>query len=192
MKISGRGESRYLSKEDIENPIRLTMSRVTEEMVKGDRGDEHKYVLHFEERGVKAMILNVGNRKRLITGFGDETDDWRGKQIEVYVDPNVEMGGEVVGGIRVRPVEKQAPKAPAKPQMDVNQAIAACGVVGISREEMIAQLKENWITNKISATGWNAARDSGFVHDLIAAKAALIETPLDPAPPGPNESDIPF
>ena len=191
MKISGRGESRYLSKEDIENPIRVTMKNVTEDMVKGDRGDEHKYVLHFEERNLKPMILNVGNRKRLINGFGDETDNWKGHQIEIYVDPNVEMGGEIVGGIRVRPVTVAAPK-PKRPDMDVNQAIAACGVVGISREEMIAKLKENWIETKTSATGWNAVRDSGFVHNLIAAKTALIEQPLDPSPPGAGEDDIPF
>lgn len=124
MKVSPKGESRFLAKEDLQSPLTLTIDRVTIETLKGSRGEEQKYVLHFQER-VKPMVFNVVNRKRVIGVYGDESDNWTGKKIEVYVDANVEMGGEVVGGIRLRvpaqqPV-KPAPTKPAQPPANSNQ-----------------------------------------------------------------------
>ena len=48
------------------------------------------------------LVLNVENARTLIDGFGDETDDWIGRTLEAYFEPNVTFGGKKVGGLRVR------------------------------------------------------------------------------------------
>lgn len=48
------------------------------------------------------LVLNVENSRTLIEGFGDETDDWIGRTLEAYFEPNVTFGGKKVGGLRVR------------------------------------------------------------------------------------------
>lgn len=71
-----------------------------------------RWALHFRELD-KPMILNSTNGQIIakITG-SEESDDWDGKQIVLYHDPNVSFGGKLVGGIRVR-APKGAYKAPA-------------------------------------------------------------------------------
>lgn len=74
---------------------------------------------------------------------------------------------------------------------DVASAVNACYVVGISKDEMIAGLKSAWAAKGIAATGWNSDRDSGFVRDMIAAKAqGSTEEPLEPPPL--KDGEIPF
>ena len=44
----------------------------------------------------------VGNRKTLGAVYGDQSDAWIRKPVEIFVDPNVWMGAERTSGIRVR------------------------------------------------------------------------------------------
>jgi hypothetical protein len=70
---------------------------------------EHKWCLEFRETD-KPLVLNMTNMQLCAKVFGSEdTDDWTGKPIVLYTDPNVSYGGKIVGGIRVR-----APKPGAK------------------------------------------------------------------------------
>jgi hypothetical protein len=110
MKISPKGESKYLAQIDVPSPILATIATVRIETLQNPRED--KPILHFAGNNLKPMILNVTNRRVLINAWGDETDNWNGKVIEVYVNPDITNSqGEVVGGVRVRiPV---APKPPA-------------------------------------------------------------------------------
>lgn len=110
MKISSKGNSKYLSKEDVSNPITATMNDVHIERLKSNRGEEDKYILSFAGGVLKPMVLNVLNRKILISLYGDESDLWRGQLVEIYVDPTVSMGGDIVGGIRLRKPSVIAPK----------------------------------------------------------------------------------
>lgn len=48
------------------------------------------------------MVFNIVNRKTLVAAYGDDSAKWIGKPIEIYVDPNVWMGSQQTGGIRVR------------------------------------------------------------------------------------------
>jgi hypothetical protein len=59
------------------------------------------------------MVLNSTNIQLMAKACGsDDTDDWIGKQIIVYVDENVSFGGELVGGLRIRKHKQAAPVAP--------------------------------------------------------------------------------
>ena len=49
------------------------------------------------------LILNKENNRTLIEGFGtDETDDWIGRTVEAYYEPDIQFGGKRVGGLRLR------------------------------------------------------------------------------------------
>lgn len=104
--------SKFLRKEDFDEDRVLTIKGVKLEDMPGDSGDQ-KWVLYFREEA-KGMALNVTTIRVLEQAFGDDTDQWVGNRVMVYVDPNVSFGGKVVGGLRLR-TPKKGPKAPAAP-----------------------------------------------------------------------------
>ena len=100
MKISTKSNSRFLSQEDVPVPFVAIIQDVRVEKLKSNRGEEEKYVLYFVTG--KPMVCNVVNRKALVAVYGDQSDAWIGKPVEIYVNPDVYMGSERTGGIRVR------------------------------------------------------------------------------------------
>lgn len=113
MHISSLKNSNFLKKEDCDPPILVTISSVSQENVaKEGAPAEMKWCLHLEE-AEKPMVLNSTNGQLIakITG-SEETEDWTGKQIVLYHDPNVSFGGKLIGGIRVRAPKKGAKVAP--------------------------------------------------------------------------------
>jgi len=63
----------------------------------------------------KHLLANKTNTKRIAYMFGDETDGWIGKKIQLYTEM-VDFQGNVVEAIRVRPVKATAPPASAVPR----------------------------------------------------------------------------
>lgn len=63
---------------------------------------------------IKPMVLNATNSK-IMQSFHPEkspmVEDWNMVKIELYVDKSVKMKGDVVGGIRIRPVQPVAVKS---------------------------------------------------------------------------------
>jgi hypothetical protein len=105
MKIVAAGNSKNLRKEDVPHPFIAIISEVRvqtfEKTARSPRED--KDMLHFTDPNVKPLGLNVTNKRVLVTAYGDESDNWRGQPVEIYVDPNVTNSrGEIVGGIRLR------------------------------------------------------------------------------------------
>jgi hypothetical protein len=104
-------ESQWLASEDIglDKDVRVTIEDVERySKVEFDKGRIEPKVGALKFTGKeKRMILNSTNRKILVRLYGMNTVDWRGKDILLYVDPNVRMMGETVNGIRIKP-------APAK------------------------------------------------------------------------------
>jgi hypothetical protein len=105
MKIDAKGNSRNLRKEDVPQPFIAIISEVRvqtfEKTARSPRED--KDMLHFADPTVKPLGLNVTNKRILVAAYGDESDNWRGQPVEIYVDPNVTNSrGEIVGGIRLR------------------------------------------------------------------------------------------
>jgi hypothetical protein len=124
MKRSDAFPSRYISKDDVQNPIVAVIDTVRFDTIKGDGGDEDKPVVYFRD-GVKPMILNNTNWMAIEDAYGAESDDWTGKQIEMYCDPGVMFGGKRVGGVRVR-VNKAAAKMTLE-QANAVQFVAKSG-----------------------------------------------------------------
>jgi hypothetical protein len=113
-KLSDITGGKYLRKEDVEQPALVTIKSVDQQDVGMDGAPEIKWVMHFRE-DVKPIVLNKVNANIIGTIYGDDTDDWLGKQIVLYNDPTIMFSGRVVGGIRCR-APKQRPAAPAPAQ----------------------------------------------------------------------------
>lgn len=113
MHISQLKESNYLKKEDCDPPLLVTIDHLTQKNIalEGDPPDM-KYVLHFKSTGlgadIKPMIINSTNAQLIARAVGsEETEDWEGKEVVLFHDPNVSYQGKLVGGIRVRAKKTQ-------------------------------------------------------------------------------------
>ena len=89
----------FLKQEHISKPTTLT---ITETGMATFEDGKQQIVLHF--RGTEKVLgLNATNANFCADTFqSPDSDVWIGKQIEVYVDPNVMMKGKRVGGVRIR------------------------------------------------------------------------------------------
>jgi len=117
MKRNEAFPSKWLRKEDVLQPIRATIARVTMTDVGTDEEPQQKPAMWFNE-GVAPMTINSGNWDTLEGLYGDDSDLWLGKVIEIYVDPDVKYAGRRVGGIRLR--EPAAARAGAPPSSNGN------------------------------------------------------------------------
>ena len=122
MKVSQMIDSKFLKKEDFSDDEVCTIRGIRQENVGRDDAPEMRWALYFSEHK-KAMVLNVTSIRVLESAFGDESDDWRGKKVTVYVDPNVSFQGRVVGGLRLRPIKDKAAPVPAQKSEEFDDKI---------------------------------------------------------------------
>jgi hypothetical protein len=104
-------QSNYLKKEDVGEDGTIVTVRSFERVNVAQKGEapDEKWTMQFDEFE-KPMVLNSTNIKLAEKALGsDETDDWIGKKLIVYNDPNVSFGKELVGGIRIKAYRKAAP-----------------------------------------------------------------------------------
>lgn len=105
-------ESKYLKKEDVGRGVLATVARFEQANVALEsQPPKLRWLMFFRELD-KPLILNSTNIQLCERAFAsDDTEDWVGKQIVLYNDPNVSMKGELVGGVRVRAPRVTAPVA---------------------------------------------------------------------------------
>ena len=108
-KVSEMIQSKFLRKDDVDDDVIVTIKDVSLEDMPGDSG-EQRWVLAFRELP-QGLVLNTTSIRVLEKAFGQDSDDWRGQKVSLYVDPNVSFKGQVVGGLRLRPLKAKAPKA---------------------------------------------------------------------------------
>lgn len=108
----------YLGEGDFQpgQEIIATIKKVTSsEKVQGADGKiENKAVVHFAEKNIKPMILNVARSKAIekVCGSG-YFEDWTGAKIQLYVQSGIKAFGEIVNAVRVRPFKpKEAAPLP--------------------------------------------------------------------------------
>lgn len=114
MKATAMIPSKFLKKEDVDPPKLVTIKAMRQANVAmDDQPEELKWTVLFKELD-KPMVLNSTNIQLLIKALGtDETDEWVGKQIVVYNDPNVSFAGKITGGVRIRAPKKKTAETPA-------------------------------------------------------------------------------
>jgi hypothetical protein len=89
-------------------PLIFTIKEVKQEFnvsVAGKKGDFN--IAYFNE-SIKPWVLNAGNAK-IIKSFhlnkSPYVQDWKNIAIELYIDYSVKMKGDIVGGVRISPVQ---------------------------------------------------------------------------------------
>ncbi len=118
MKISNAFPSNYLRAADFEAPAKLVMTKVEIEPV---ADGEHKPILYFQGKD-KGMVLNKINSNTISDAYGDDTEDWMGKELVLYAT-TTDYQGKTVPCIRVRKPKppgttKPAPKQSENPMDD--------------------------------------------------------------------------
>lgn len=83
----------------------------------GDEREEKLVVIFVGAK--KSLVLNKTNASTLVSAFGDDTDAWVGRQVELFTVP-VNFNGKTFDGVRVRAAAEVTTALqfdpPAKPQ----------------------------------------------------------------------------
>jgi hypothetical protein len=123
MKVGDMIESKYLKQSDVQDETAVTVAALKKvNVARDDEDPDYKWTIKFNEFA-KPMVLNVTNLKRMAKALGDDTDDWLGNQVILFVDPDIEFGGNVVGGLRIKGMRKQVAGAKPKTVDDVNDEL---------------------------------------------------------------------
>lgn len=88
-------------------PLIFTILHVKSEInisVAGRKGDHN--IAYFKEN-IKPLVLNSTNCK-IVKSFNKNSpfvQDWKDCKVELYIDNNVKMKGQTVGGVRIKPIQ---------------------------------------------------------------------------------------
>lgn len=190
MKISQMFPSKYLGKEDVVKPLTVRIEQVTrEEISDGNNGKEEKNVVWFAN-DMKPMILNRGNAECLGEMFGDDSDAWIGKSVELYIDPSVMFAGKRVGGLRVRAASNRPsgastnrPSQNGEPLWDYSDGQMVVAKVTLAEVQQFLSGVNDPAKIKVKPAG--GSRDTAKTGDVW-----LRDNP--PEAPFDDDSQIPF
>lgn len=99
--------SNYIAKSDVGKGLLLTIKGYEKKNV-GKGKQDIQFVFYFDEHE-KGFILKPTNGRLIAAIVGSpDFDDWIGEKIVMFIDPTIEFGGEIKGGIRVRAPKNQA------------------------------------------------------------------------------------
>ena len=84
------------SEQLLSGPRVIVVSDVT-----GGSSKEQPLTVHYDGEEGRPYKPGLTMRKLLAHAWGYDATQWIGKSMELYCDPNVRFGGEVVGGIRI-------------------------------------------------------------------------------------------
>lgn len=122
MKVSQMMSKKFLTKEDCDPPILVTIESIERvNVAKEGTEEEFRFAMHFAETD-KPLVLNATNIQacQMACGGDEETDNWIGHKIVLYNDPNVSFAGKITGGIRLR-----APKQAVRKAIEDSKALLA-------------------------------------------------------------------
>jgi hypothetical protein len=107
MRVSEAFTSEFLKAADLRDRNIIV---VIDHVEMKDIGGDHKPILFFQGKD-KGLVLNKTNANNIAMGYGDDTDDWTGKEIVLF-PAMVDFQGKTVSAIRVRmPRPSDKPKA---------------------------------------------------------------------------------
>ena len=98
--------SRFIRSSDIDGDKRSTIDRIDFEMVGQGSEAEEKPVVFFSGMN-QGLVLNRTNSESIADLFGEDTDDWVGKDVVLYRD-RVRFGAKMVDAVRIKAVDRQA------------------------------------------------------------------------------------
>ena len=101
---------RYLSGDDLDGEVIVTIDRVVMESFRDPRTrqESSKPVMYFQ-RAKRGLIINRTNWRTVADLYGDESDNWVGKRIAL-VSMMVDAYGKQTKAVRVRPTRPPEPR----------------------------------------------------------------------------------
>ena len=97
MKMSEEFPSKFLKAADLGGrEVKVIMANVEREKI----GDDTKPVLYFKGKE-KGVVLNKTNAGTISDAYGDDTDEWTGRELILF-EAQVDFQGKTVAAIRVR------------------------------------------------------------------------------------------
>jgi hypothetical protein len=68
-------------------------------------------IAYFKEQ-IKPLVVNAGNSKTLkgMTANSPFVEDWKNLTVQLYINPDAKLKGEIVGGVRISPIVPQVKK----------------------------------------------------------------------------------
>src|ERR1700722_20428048 len=107
MRVSAAFPSPYLKASDLQGrriPVKILRVEMQE------LGDELKPVVYFEVKA-KGLVLNKTNANTISAAYGDEMEDWEGRETVLY-ETEVEYQGRRMPGIRCIVASGRKPQTP--------------------------------------------------------------------------------
>lgn len=141
MKTSEMKDSKFLRKEDVGAGMLFTVEGIERHNVAMQGAEEElRWCMRLTE-AEKTLVMNSTNVQLCEKIFGsDDTDDWIGKKIVLFTDPNVSYAGKLVGGIRVR-----APKLkPTAIKSVAAKPVRAVGTIAKPAAEMPVEIEPDF------------------------------------------------
>lgn len=97
MRVSDAFPSKYIAATDLDGKnLRVVISSVEIEKL----GDDAKPIVYFQHQK-KGMVLNKTNARKIADTYGDDMDDWIGRELILF-PAMVDFKGDTVEAIRVR------------------------------------------------------------------------------------------
>lgn len=135
-------KSDHLGVADLEDLIEakksliFTIKEVKQEYNTSVAGKKINANIAYFKENIKPLVLNSTNSK-IVKSFNNNSpfvEDWKNTLIELYIDANVKMKGDIVGGVRIKQIQ---PKPKAKPEFTEDK-IEATKLKGITVEQIKA------------------------------------------------------
>ena len=93
---------RFMKKEALPSPKVIRITKVSATVLEGEKGAENKVVIAYKSADGDGEIVWCKTNAVLTSHIlGDDTDSWVGHLLTIHNNPNVDLGGKKVGGIRV-------------------------------------------------------------------------------------------
>lgn len=115
--------SKYIKAADLQGrEVHVVIAEVTVEKM----GDDRKLVMYFQGKE-KGLVTNKTNANRVATLYGEDTDQWIGKEILLGTD-FVDFQGRTVEAIRVKPPTRRTP-TPQQGRQFADRKISGGGTI---------------------------------------------------------------
>lgn len=103
-------KSDHLGQADLEDFIEngsnlvFTIQHVNQEINARVAGKKINANIAYFQESIKPLVLNATNSKTMQKLTGSSfIEDWQNIPVQLYIDSNVKMKGDVVGGVRISP-----------------------------------------------------------------------------------------
>ncbi len=139
--------SNYLKQADFDQNGTIVSVKGLEQknVAQDDQEPDLKWCIFFTEFD-KPMVLNTTNINAMAEACdSDNSDDWMGQEVVVYVDAKINFGGKRVGGLRVRrytqtPLPVAAPARAAAPALPVSAGLPAAAGAPLAPTQLPAPI----------------------------------------------------